>query len=119
MKSEDLQAAVPYLSREEQDLLLHLGEAVGEDGVTVAMDMDIRHGLTAALGEMGNAVQMLLVLLNRHRISLPDTAMPAYGQLLESIATAATDGATWVCRSHEFDQSALLALLPEPSMRLQ
>lgn len=119
MKSEDLRAAVPYLSQEEQELLLHLGEATGEDGVAVAMDMDIRHGLTSALGEMGNAVQMLLMLLNRHRIALPDTAMPAYDRLLESIATAATDGATWVCRSHDFDQSALLALMPEPSTRLQ
>lgn len=119
MKSEDLKAAVPYLSREEQDLLLDLGDATGGDGVTAALDMDIRHGLTSALGDMGSAVQMLLMLLNRHQVHLPDTALSTYNRLLENIATAATDGATWVCRSHDFDQSALLALMPESCPRLQ
>lgn len=119
MKSEDLKAAVPHLSREEQDLLLDFGAVTGEDGVTAALDMDIRHGLAAALGDMGSAVQLLLMLMNRHQVRLPDTALPVYNRLLENIATAATTGASWVCRSHDFDQSALLALLPEPTARLQ
>lgn len=115
MKTEDLQAAVPYLTAEEQDLLLRLGVATGEDGVAVAVDMDIRRGLTCALSDMGNAVQLLLTLLTRHQVALPDSALPAYDDLLRSIAGAATDGAKWVSRSQEFDQSALLALTPEPS----
>lgn len=118
MKPEDMKAAVPYLSREEQDLLLDLG-ATGKDGVGAALDTDIRHGLSSALGNMGSAVQMLLMLLNRHGMLPPDTALPAYNRLLETLAAAATDGAAWVCRSHDFDQSALLALMPEPTGRLQ
>ena len=119
MKSEDLKAAVPYLSREEQDLLSDLGAATGKDCVGAALDMDIRHGLSSALGNMGAAVQTLLVLLNRHGMLPPDAALPAYNNLLESIASAAADGAAWVCRSHDFDQSALLALMPEATGRLQ
>lgn len=119
MKSKELKSAVPYLSREDQELLCELGEITGRDGVAAALDMNIRHGLASALGDMSLAVQTLLMLMNRHRVQLPDTAMPTYNRLLETIATAATDGAAWVCRSHDFDQSALLALIPEPTARLQ
>ena len=76
MKSEDLKAAVPYLSREEQDLLSDLGAATGKDGVGAALDMDIRHGLSSALGNMGAAVQTLLVLLNRHGMLPPRPCPP-------------------------------------------
>lgn len=119
MKPEDMKAAVPYLSREEQELLSDFGAVVGKDGVSAALDMDIRHGLSSALGNMGAAVQTLLMLLSRHGAFPPDTALPAYNHLLETIAQAATDGAAWVCRSHDFDQSALLALMPEPTARIQ
>ena len=119
VKPEDMKAAVPALSAEDQDLLSRFGLATGQDGVSAALDMDIRHGLSAALGSMGAAVQTLLVLLNRHGMLPPDPARPAYDHALKTIAAAATDGAAWVCRSHDFDQSALLALMPEGSTRLQ
>lgn len=119
MKPEDMKTAVPSLSPEDQELLAKFGLVTGQDGVSAALDMDIRHGLSAALGSMGAAVQTLLVLLNRHGVLPPDSARPAYNHLLETIASAATDGAAWVCRSHDLDQSALLALMPEASPRLQ
>jgi hypothetical protein len=119
MNRNNLKAALPHLSLDEQELLRHLGSATGEDGVTVAMDMAIRHGLTSALGDMGSAVQLLLILLNKHAVELPENAMPSFDKLLKIIADAAMDGANWVCRSHDFDQAAVLALAPEPCLRLQ
>ena len=68
---------------------------------------------------LDTCVQAPSVLLNRHGMLPPDAALPAYNNLLESIASAAADGAAWVCRSHDFDQSALLALMPEATGRLQ
>ena len=119
LKPEDMHAAVPALSPEDQELLSRFGLVTGQNGVNAALDMDIRHGLSAALGTMGAAVQTLLVLLNRHGVLPPDSARPAYDSLLKTIASAATDGAAWVCRSHDLDQSALLALMPEGSARVQ
>lgn len=117
MKSDELRTAIPYLPPDEQDMLRRLGRITGEDAVTVALDMDIRHGLTGALGDMGNAVQSLLLLLNR--AALPAAALPAYDDLLRAIAGAASSGALWVGRSHDLDQAALLALAPEPCRIMQ
>ncbi|MCH5277297.1 MAG: hypothetical protein J1E80_05615 [Desulfovibrionaceae bacterium] len=119
LKPEDMHAAIPSLSAEDQELLSRFGLVTGQDGISAALDMDIRHGLSSALGNMGAAVQTLLALLNRHGMLPPDSARPAYNHLLQAIASAATDGAAWVCRSHDLDQSALLALMPEGTARLQ
>lgn len=113
MKMEELGTAASHLSADDQEMLSRLGEAAGENGVAVALDMNIRHGLTTAMGEMGQSIQLLLNLLTRCNITLPEHCQASYDALLRDIAGAASSGAVWVTRSRQLDESALLALAPE------
>ena len=119
MKPDKMRAAIPYLSREEQELLLQVEHVTGQDAVSVAMDMEIRHGLTDALGQMGSAVQHLLSMLDTYGLVPPKQKMPDYDTLLQGIACAAENGATWVNKSQDFDRAAFLALTPENSAWVQ
>ena len=119
MKPDKMRAAISYLSREDQELLMQMELVTGQDSVTVVMDMEIRHGLTDALGQMGSAVQRLLSMLDIYGLVLPKQEMPDYDILLNGIACAAENGARWVNKSQDFDRAAFLALTPEQSVWVQ
>ena len=106
------------LSLEEREIFGQLGK-MGEAGGICEWDMDIRHGLTSVLGEMGNAMQMLLHLLDRYSWDCPKSEQPTYNMLLQNITEAAISGYEWVQKSRELDQSALLALTSAPSVWMQ
>ena len=117
MKNEILHLAATLLSPEEQDLLDRLGELKDEEGLTVALDMDIRVGMCAVLAEMGESLRSLLGLMARYHFlaNLPDHAFPAYNEIMERIGAAASDAHDWVQRSRALDQHASLAIWPEAS----
>jgi hypothetical protein len=121
MKNEILHLAATLLSPEEQDLLERLGELKDEEGLAVALDMDIRTGMCGALAEMSEALRALLGLLARHHFlaKLPDHAFPVYNEIMERIGTAASDANDWVQRSRTLDQHASLAIWPEASVLRQ
>ena len=106
------------LSFEERELLDQLTQ-FGNGGTSFSPGLDIRQGLTSVLGEMGNAVHMLLHLLQRYPWSCPKSEQPTYNMLLQNIAEAANSGSEWVRKSNELDQSVLLALAPTPSVWIQ
>jgi hypothetical protein len=117
MKNEILHLAASLLSPEEQDLLERLGELQDEEGLTVALDMDIRAGMCFALAEMSETLRSLLGLMARHHFlaNLPDHAFPAYHELMERIGVAASNANDWVQRSRALDQHTSLAIWPEAS----
>jgi sugar/nucleoside kinase (ribokinase family) len=121
MKNEILHLAATLLSPEEQDLLARLGDLQDEDGLTVALDMDIRAGMCDALADMSESLRSLLGLMARHHFlaNLPDNAFPAYNELMERIGTAASNANDWVQRSRALDQHASLAIWPEASAMQQ
>ena len=121
MKNEILHLAATMLSPEEQDLLARLGELKDEEGLTVALDMDIRAGMCDALAEMSEALRALLGLMARYHFltNLPDHAFPAYNEIMERIGVAAGNANDWVQRSRSLDRHASLAVWPEASARRQ
>jgi len=119
MKPGKMREAISCLNREEQDLLMQVEHVTGQDSVTVVMDMEIRHGLTDTLGQMGNAVQHLLSMLDSYGLVLPKQKLPDYDTLLHGIACAAEQGTMWVKKSQDFDRAAFLALTPEHSAWVQ
>ena len=117
MKNEILNLAATLLSPEEQDLLARLGELKDEDGLTVALDMDIRAGLCNALAEMSETLRALLGLMARYHFlaSLPDHAFVSYNALMERLGGTASNANAWVQRSRALDQHTSLAVWPEAS----
>ena len=117
MKNEILHLAAALLSPEEQNLLERLGSLKDEEGLTVALDMDIRAGMCGALAEMSEALRSLLGLMARHHFlaNLPDHAFPAYHEIMERIGLAASAAHDWVERSRALDRRACLAVWPEAS----
>ena len=117
MKNEILHLAATMLSPEEQDLLERLGELKDEEGLTVALDMDIRAGMCDALADLSESLRALLGLMARHHflVNLPDHAFPAYNEIMERIGAAASNANEWVKRSRALDQHASLAVWPEAS----
>ncbi|MDR2695011.1 MAG: hypothetical protein LBC79_01340 [Deltaproteobacteria bacterium] len=117
MKNEILHLAATMLSPEEQDLLERLGELKDEEGLTVALDMDIRAGMCGALADMSESLRSLLGLMARHHFlaNLPDHAFPVYNEIMERIGAAAGNAGEWVQRSRALDRHASLAVWPEMS----
>jgi hypothetical protein len=115
MKNEILHLAADMLSPEEQDLLERLSELGDEDGLALALDMDIRSGMCGALADMGEAVRSLLSLLARSRFpaSLSDHLYPAYNEIMERIGSAARSADKWVNRSRILDRNCRPAAWPE------
>ena len=115
MKSEILHLAASLLSPEEQELLERLGELRDEEGLTVALDMDIRAGMCTSLAEMSEALRALMGLLARYHFlaNLPDHAFPVYSEVMNRIGNAAADAHEWVKRSRTLDRNTSLALWPE------
>ena len=121
MKNEILHLAATLLSPEEQDLLERLGELKDEEGLTVALDMDIRAGMCEALAEMSESLRSLLGLMARHHFlaNLPDHAFPVYNEIMERISTTTSKASDWVKRSRALDQHTSLVIWPEASARRQ
>jgi hypothetical protein len=121
MKNEILRLAATLLSPEEQELLERLGTMKDQEGLSVALDMDIRAGMCNSLAEMSEALRSLLGLLARHHFlaNLPDHAFPLYNEIMERIGTAASKANDWVQRSRALDQHASLAVWPEASILRQ
>ena len=117
MKNEILHLTATMLSPEEQDLLERLVELNNEEGLTVALDMDIRAGMCGALAEMSENVRSLLGLMARYHFlaNLPDHAFPVYNEIMERIGAAADNANDWVQRSRALDQHTSFAVWPEAS----
>lgn len=117
MKRDILRAAACLLTPEEQEMLLRLGDVTEEEGPVVAVDMDIRTGMCASLAELGNAVSLLIQLLERNRVAdtLPLTDRLSYSEIMTNIGNAATQATQMVDRSRAFDEDAFMAIAPEGS----
>ena len=117
MKNEVLHLAATLLSPEEQDLLARLVELKDEEGLAVALDMDIRAGMCDALADMSESLRSLLGLMARYHFlaNLPDHAFPVYNEIMERIGSAAGNANDWVKRSRALDQHTSLAVWPEAS----
>jgi len=117
MKNEILHLAAGLLSSEEQELLERLGALKDQEGLTLALDMDIRAGMCNSLAEMSEALRALLGLLARYHFlaNLPDHAFPVYNEIMDRIGTAAGKANGWVQRSRALDQRTGLAVWPEAS----
>ncbi len=121
MKNEILHLAATMLSPEEQELLEHLSGMRDEQGLALALDMDIRAGMCSALAEMSESLRALMGLLARYHFlaNLPDHAFPAYSEIMDRIGTAAGNASEWVKKSQTLDRNCSLAAWPEASKLTQ
>ncbi len=77
-----------------------------------SIEDEIRVDLTYSLGNLGKAVQNLIILLERNNIvhMLPEVALADYSEILDSISTSAIQASEAVVKSQEFDNKVNLAL---------